>query len=73
MDRILRPIGFVIIRDKLLMIKCITNYFPVLKWDSWKLIVNSEFDPLSSDDETILFGQKQLWILDEQVHVLVLA
>lgn len=65
MDRILRPTGFVIIRDKPSMIKYITNYLPVLKWDSWKLIVNSESDPLSSDDETILFAQKQLWIPDE--------
>lgn len=65
MDRILRPTGFVIIRDKPSMIKYITNYLPVLKWDSWKLIVNPEADPLSSDDETILFAQKQLWIPDE--------
>ena len=57
MDRILRPTGFVIIRDKSSMIKYISNYLPVLKWDSWKLIIKRESDVISSDDETILFAQ----------------
>uniref|UniRef100_A0A0D6R8L2 Methyltransferase n=1 Tax=Araucaria cunninghamii TaxID=56994 RepID=A0A0D6R8L2_ARACU len=65
MDRILRPTRFVIIRDKPSIINYIMNYLPALRWDSWKLTVEPEADPLSSDSETILFVRKQMWVPEE--------
>ncbi|GLJ08300.1 hypothetical protein SUGI_0085970 [Cryptomeria japonica] len=65
MDRIVRPNRFVIIRDKPSIINYIKNYLPALRWDSWTLLAEPGPDPLSSDSETILFAQKQLWVPDE--------
>eukprot|EP01018_Ginkgo_biloba_P025504 Gb_26012 [translate_table: standard] len=65
MDRILRPTGFVIIRDKASIVNYITKYLAAMQWNAWSLNVEPESDSLSSGDETILFARKQLWVPSE--------
>lgn len=66
MDRILRPMGFVIIRDKGPLVDQIGTYLTALHWDAWSMVVKAESDDISStDDEKILFARKQLLKLDE--------
>ncbi|KAM7267918.1 hypothetical protein ACFE04_010084 [Oxalis oulophora] len=47
MDRILRPYGFVIIRDKPSVINYVRKYLPVLQWDGWVSEVEPRTDALS--------------------------
>ncbi|KAH7442222.1 hypothetical protein KP509_03G077500 [Ceratopteris richardii] len=65
MDRILRPKGFVIIRDKGLVIDQIRTYLSALHWDAWSTVVSAESDELSTEDDKILFARKQLFIPDD--------
>ncbi|MCO5546880.1 hypothetical protein L7F22_000317 [Adiantum nelumboides] len=65
MDRIVRPMGFVIIRDKGLLIEQISTHLTALHWDSWSKVVNAESDDLSTEDERILFARKQLWVPED--------
>lgn len=67
MDRILRPMGFVIIRDKGPLIDQINTYLTALHWDAWSAVVKAESDDISStDDEKILFARKQLLKPDDE-------
>ncbi|KAH7436592.1 hypothetical protein KP509_05G026900 [Ceratopteris richardii] len=61
MDRLLRPMGFVIIRDKSLLVDQIVSYITALHWDAWSLVMKAEPDGLSTgDNEKILFARKRL-------------
>ncbi|WP_459567952.1 hypothetical protein, partial [Enterobacter asburiae] len=51
MDRILRPEGFVIIRDTTDNISYIKKYLTLLKWDKWSTETTPKGDPLSTKDE----------------------
>lgn len=62
MDRILRPTGFIIIRDKPSIVNYIMKYLAPLRWDSWSSNVEPESDSLSSGDEIVLMARKQLWL-----------
>ncbi|KAH7289756.1 hypothetical protein KP509_30G017700 [Ceratopteris richardii] len=66
MDRILRPKGFVIIRDKETVINQIQTRLQALHWNAWSRIVDAVFDELSNADEKILFARKQLMTLDDE-------
>lgn len=62
MDRILRPLGFVVIRDKGVLVDQIHSYISALHWDAWSLMVKAVSDDIStSDDEKVLFARKQFW------------
>ncbi|WCJ21191.1 S-adenosyl-L-methionine-dependent methyltransferases superfamily protein [Euphorbia peplus] len=61
MDRILRPQGFVIIRDKPSIINYIHKLAPALKWDQWVIEVEPSNDALSSIEERVLIIRKKLW------------
>lgn len=61
MDRILRPMGLVIIRDRSATVDRVSKYLTALRWSSWQLIVNAATDDLSDEDEKILFARKELW------------
>lgn len=62
MDRILRPHGFAIIRDKVSVINHIRRYLPALRWDTWSSEVEPTVDALSSSEaEKVLIVQKRLW------------
>lgn len=61
MDRILRPDGFVIIRDKPAVINYIRKFLTALKWDGWLSEVEPRVDALSSGEERVLIARKKLW------------
>lgn len=62
MDRILRPHGFAVIRDKASVINYIRRYLPALRWDAWSSEVEPTVDALSSsEEERVLIVQKKLW------------
>lgn len=61
MDRILRPEGFVIIRDKSSVINYIRKYLLALRWDGWSSEVEPKVDSLSSSEERVLIVRKKLW------------
>lgn len=61
MDRILRPNGFVIIRDKPSVINYIRKFVTALKWDDWLSEVEPRVDALSSGEERVLIARKKLW------------
>ncbi|PON46449.1 hypothetical protein TorRG33x02_325810 [Trema orientale] len=65
MDRILRPDGFVIIRDKPSIINYIRKFVTALRWDGWLSEVEPRIDALSSSEERVLIARKKLW--DEEM------
>lgn len=65
MDRMLRPEGYVIIRDKPSVINYIRKFVAALKWDGWLSEVEPRIDALSSSEERVLIARKKLW--DEEV------
>lgn len=65
MDRILRPYGFVIIRDKPSVINHIRKFVSALSWDGWLLEVEPRTDALSLREERVLIARKKMW--DEEV------
>ena len=61
MDRILRPTGFVIVRDKSTIIEFIKKYLHALHWEA-KTVVDAEPSPESEENEMILIIRKKLWL-----------
>lgn len=61
MDRILRPDGVVIIRDKTSLINHIRKFVTALRWDDWLSEVEPSKDTLSTSDERVLIARKKLW------------
>lgn len=61
MDRILRPDGFVIIRDKPSVINHVRKLFSALRWNGCLLEVEPRTDALSTREERVLFARKKLW------------
>ncbi|KAK1295554.1 putative methyltransferase PMT9 [Acorus calamus] len=58
MDRMLRPLGFVIIRDKPLVINYVRKLLTALSWDGWSSEVEPQSDALSSGEERVLIARK---------------
>nr|QTZ19414.1 putative methyltransferase PMT9 [Bixa orellana]QTZ19415.1 putative methyltransferase PMT9 [Bixa orellana] len=61
MDRILRPDGFVIIRDKPSIINYVRKFITALRWDGCLLEVEPRADALSTGEERVLIARKNLW------------
>ncbi|KAL8231618.1 hypothetical protein R6Q57_001396 [Mikania cordata] len=61
MDRMLRPEGFVIIRDKSTVVDHIRKFLAALRWDRYSLEIEPKTDPLSYNDERVIIARKQLW------------
>ncbi|XP_023545218.1 probable methyltransferase PMT9 [Cucurbita pepo subsp. pepo] len=61
MDRILRPDGFIIIRDVPSVINYIRKYVTALRWDEWLSEVEPRIDALSKVEERVLIARKKLW------------
>ncbi|GAA0152129.1 methyltransferase [Lithospermum erythrorhizon] len=61
MDRILRPEGFVIIRDRVPIINYIRKFLAALKWDGWISEVEPGTDALSLNEERVLIARKRSW------------
>ncbi|XP_008802159.2 probable methyltransferase PMT3 [Phoenix dactylifera] len=63
MDRILRPTGFVIIRDKQPVVKFIKKYLTALHWES-VAVADAEANPDSEDTEMVFVIRKKMWSAD---------
>ncbi|KAG9446547.1 hypothetical protein H6P81_012675 [Aristolochia fimbriata] len=61
MDRMLRPLGFAIIRDKSSIINYIQKLLTPLHWDAWSSEAEPKADALTSPGERILIVRKRLW------------
>jgi len=60
MDRILRPTGFIIVRDKSIVIEFIKKYLHALHWEAITA-VDAEPSPESEENEMILIIRKKSW------------
>ncbi|GKV07826.1 hypothetical protein SLEP1_g19539 [Rubroshorea leprosula] len=61
MDRILRPHGIVIIRDKASIVQYIEKLLIALRWDLFIAQVEPRNDALSAGEEGVLVVRKKLW------------
>ncbi|VAH16304.1 unnamed protein product [Triticum turgidum subsp. durum] len=61
MDRILRPTGFIIVRDKAPIIVFIKKYLNALHWEA-VTVVDGESSRESEENEMILIIRKKLWL-----------
>nr|GMC62071.1 probable methyltransferase PMT9 isoform X1 [Ipomoea batatas]GME06975.1 probable methyltransferase PMT9 isoform X1 [Ipomoea batatas] len=62
MDRMLRPEGFVIIRDTLPVVNHIRKFLKALQWDGWVSEVEPRGDALSlTVEERVLIAKKKMW------------
>ena len=61
MDRILRPYGYAIIRDKAAVVNYIKKLLPALRWDDWTFEVRPKKDALTTGDERVSIVRKKLW------------
>lgn len=61
MDRLLRPQGVVIIRDKGFLIDVVRKRLNLLHWNLWSVVFDAETDEISDRDEKILIARKRLW------------
>ncbi|XAR51930.1 Sarcosine/dimethylglycine N-methyltransferase [Bertholletia excelsa] len=61
MDRMLRPEGFVIIRDKPSVINHVKKFLTALRWDGWLSEVEPRVDALSFSEERVLIARKEMW------------
>lgn len=68
MDRILRPKGFVIIRDKRSVVLSIRKFLPALHWDAVTK-PNVEQDSGTGEDDAVLIIQKKMWLTTESIRV----
>lgn len=66
MDRILRPTGFVIVRDKQPVVEFIKKYLTALHWES-VAVEAAEAKSDSEDSEMVFVIQKKMWSSDESL------
>ncbi|PIN06296.1 hypothetical protein CDL12_21152 [Handroanthus impetiginosus] len=62
MDRILRPTGFAIIRDKQPVIEFVKKYLPALHWET---VATADSNSETDGDEVVIVIQKKLWLTSE--------
>ncbi|KAF3796352.1 putative methyltransferase [Nymphaea thermarum] len=62
MDRILRPSGFIIVRDKRSIVDAIKKYLAAVRWEA---VADSQTEAESDEDEVILLIQKKVWQTEE--------
>ncbi|XP_078433634.1 putative methyltransferase PMT9 [Wolffia australiana] len=64
MDRIIRPLGFIIIRDDPTVITLAESFLTALRWDGWSSTV-PQTDALSDREEKVLIARKRFWREEE--------
>ncbi|XP_050219285.1 probable methyltransferase PMT3 [Mercurialis annua] len=67
MDRILRPSGFIIIRDKQSVVDFVKKYLVALHWEA-VATADSSSESDGDGDETVFIIQKKLWITSESLR-----
>lgn len=67
MDRILRPKGFIIVRDRPRVVEFIKTYLKALHWE---VVATAEAgqDSEQGEDETVVIIQKKMWRTSESVR-----
>lgn len=66
MDRILRPTGFVIVRDKPHVIDFVKKYLTALHWEA--VTTESSESSDQDGDEIVFIVQKKLWLTSESLR-----
>lgn len=64
MDRLLRPTGFIIIRDKQHVIDFVKKYLTALQWEE-VATADSSSDSDQDGNEVVFVIQKKLWLTSE--------
>lgn len=64
MDRILRPTGFMIVRDRKPVIDFIKRHLAALHWES-VAVEDGEPNSDSEDGEMVFVIQKKMWLVEE--------
>ncbi|PSR97925.1 Methyltransferase [Actinidia chinensis var. chinensis] len=67
MDRILRPTGFIIIRDKQPVIEFVKKYVQALHWEA-VATADSSSDSDTDGDDFVFVIQKKLWLTSESLR-----
>ena len=67
MDRMLRPTGFIIIRDKQPIIEFLKKYLPALHWEA-VATADSSTDSEQDGDDFVFVIQKKVWLTSESVR-----
>ncbi|GFS31094.1 S-adenosyl-L-methionine-dependent methyltransferases superfamily protein [Actinidia rufa] len=67
MDRMLRPTGFIIIRDKQPIIEFVKKYLPALHWEA-VATADSSTDSDQDGDDFVFVIQKKVWLTSESVR-----
>ena len=69
MDRILRPTGFVIIRDKRPVVEFVKKHLSALHWEA---VATAEAEGESAEqdeDDMVFIIQKKLWLTSESFRI----
>lgn len=65
MDRILRPTGFVVIRNHKPVVEFIEKHLTALHWEP-VAVQDAEADSYSEENrDSVLIIQKKMWLIDE--------
>ncbi|KAI3968810.1 hypothetical protein MKX01_028960 [Papaver californicum] len=67
MDRLLRPTGFTIIRDKRPLVESIKKYLPALRWEA-VATADGESGSDQDEDEVVFVIQKTLWLTNDNLR-----
>ncbi|KAM6565121.1 hypothetical protein CsatB_025119 [Cannabis sativa] len=68
MDRILRPKGFIVIRDKPRIVEFVKTYLKTLHWEIVATAEASQDSEQQGEDETVVVIQKKMWRTSESVR-----
>ncbi|PIA45412.1 hypothetical protein AQUCO_01700746v1 [Aquilegia coerulea] len=66
MDRILRPTGFIIVRDKRPVVEYIKKYLSALHWDVIAT-VDGESNSEQDEDEVVFVIRKKMWLTNDSL------
>lgn len=66
MDRMLRPSGFIIIRDKQAVVDFVKKYLVALHWDT--VATDSSSDSDHGGDDVVFIIQKKMWLTSESLR-----
>lgn len=67
MDRILRPTGFIIIRDKQSAVDFVKKYLTALHWEA-VAVADSSIDSDQDGDDVVFIIQKKIWLTSESLR-----
>ncbi|KAE7997842.1 hypothetical protein FH972_002443 [Carpinus fangiana] len=69
MDRIVRPKGFIIVRDKPSVVEFIKKYLQMLHWETLAT-ADADQDSEQEEDDRVLIIQKKIWLTSESLREL---